>query len=88
TQTFGGIENSAVAAKIFHAIQHSEFGSPAVVDSTSQLILDVVGANSFTFNTVSGALRDFTGGVLSLVKNGTGTQTFAGPGTTYTGARP
>ena len=86
TQTFGGIENSAVATKTLHAIQHSEFGSPAAVDSTSQVILDVVGTNSFTFNTVNGALRDFNGGVVSLVKNGTGTQTFAGPGTTYTGA--
>jgi autotransporter-associated beta strand protein len=86
TQTFGGIENSAVVAKTFHAVQHSEFGSPAVVDSTSQVILDVVGTNSFTFNTVNGALRDFNGGVMSLVKNGTGTQTFSGPGTTYTGA--
>ena len=85
TQTLGGIENSAVGAKIFHAIQHSEFGSPAAVDSTSQLILDVSGANSFNFNTTNGALRDFTGGTVSLVKNGTGTQTLAGGGVTYTG---
>ena len=86
TQTLGGIENSAVVTKTFHAVQHSEFGAPPAKDTTSQLILDVAGANSFTFNTVNGALRDFTGGTLSLVKNGTGTQTLAGAGVTYAGA--
>jgi autotransporter-associated beta strand protein len=84
TQTFGGIENASAPAHTYHAIQHSEFGSPGVVDSNSQVILNVAGANSFTFNTgdngAGGGLRDYNGGVVSLVKNGTGTQTLAGSG--------
>ena len=85
TQTLGGIENTGVSG-VYHCVQHSEFGTPAAVDGTSQLILNVAGGNSFTFNTAAGSLRDYNGGVLSLVKNGTGTQTFSGGNVSYTGS--
>ena len=88
TQTIGGIENSTAPAHTFYAVQHSEFGSVAAVDTSSQLILDVAGANSFSFITTAanGAIRDYYGGFVSLVKNGTGTQTLTGAGITYTGS--
>jgi autotransporter-associated beta strand protein len=85
TQTLGGIENSGVAG-FYHCVQHSEFGTPPAVDASSQLILDVAGANAFTFNTAVGSLRNQSGGVLSLVKTGTGTQTLSGGNVSYTGA--
>lgn len=85
TQTLGGIENTGVTG-VYHCVQHSEFGTPAAVDATSQLILDVAGTNSFNFNTAAGSLRNYNGGVLSLVKNGTGSQTLSGNNVSYTGA--
>ena len=84
TQTFAGIDNTGVTGT-YHCVQHSEFGTPAAVDGTSQVVLNVTGANSYTFNTASGALRDYNGGVLGLVKNGTGTQILNGVNVTYTG---
>jgi autotransporter-associated beta strand protein len=58
------------------------------VDGTSALILNIPGANSYTFGNAAGTavIRDFSGGVVSLTKSGTGTQTLTGPGISYTGA--
>src|SRR5207248_2779948 len=43
--------------------------------------------NSYTFGNAAGTavIRDFSGGTVSVTKNGTGTQTFVGTGMTYTG---
>ncbi|MFO1528303.1 MAG: autotransporter-associated beta strand repeat-containing protein [Kiritimatiellia bacterium] len=71
---------------MYNCIQHSEFGSPSAMDGTSSLVLNVLGANSFSFNTATGALRDYNGGVLSLTKTGTGTQTLIGTQVSYSGA--
>ncbi len=87
TQTFGGIDNSTAPAHTYHAIQHSEFGSVAPVDTTSQLVLDVAGANAFNFSATAanGSIRDYYGGTMSLVKNGTGSQKLTGAGFNYSG---
>jgi len=88
TQTFAGIDSTGFIPGTFAAIQHSEFGAPAAVDATSALILNVPGVDSYTFGNAGGSavVRDYTGGTVSLTKNGTGTQTLVGPGITYTGA--
>ena len=76
TQTLAGLDSVGFAG-VYAAIQHSEFGTPAAVDGTSALILNVTGANSYTFGNAAGTavIRDYNGGAMSLTKNGTGTQT-------------
>jgi autotransporter-associated beta strand protein len=81
TQTLAGIDNSAAAAGGRGVIQHKEQAPPAAVSGTSTLILDVPESASYSYN---GYLRD-TGGVLSLTKQGLGTQTFSGANITWTG---
>lgn len=84
TQTIGGVDNSA-GLGVYQAIQHREFGVPPAVDSNSDLIINVADGDSYAFNSATGSIRDFSGGVLSVTKNGPGTQTFSGPGIIYTG---
>lgn len=84
TQTIGGVDNSA-GLGVYQTIQHSEFGVPPAIDANSDLILNVVDGASHAFNSATGSIRDFTGGTLSVTKNGLGTQTFSGPNIIYTG---
>lgn len=81
TQTLAGVDNSAAAVGGRGVIQHREQAPPAAISGTSTLILDVPESASYSFN---GYLRD-TGGILSLVKQGLGTQIFSGPNITWTG---
>ncbi|MCF7730744.1 MAG: autotransporter-associated beta strand repeat-containing protein [Akkermansiaceae bacterium] len=79
TQTLAGIENSAAGGR--GMIQTKEQAPAAAVSGTSTLILDVPESASYSYN---GYLRD-TGGILSLVKQGLGTQIFGGANITWTG---
>ncbi len=86
TQMLAGIDTTGYVPGTYATVQHSEFGSPAVVDSTSHLILNVPVGQSYTFGGANTSVRDYNGGVLSLTKNGSGTQTLDGGGITYSGA--
>jgi hypothetical protein len=80
TQTLGGIDSTGFLGS-FAAIQHNEFSTGAAVDGTSVLILNVTGSNSFLFGNAAGGtavVRDFTGGTVSIIKNGTGYSDVAG----------
>jgi autotransporter-associated beta strand protein len=78
TQTLAGIDSTGFAST-FAAIQHSEFGAPAAAGAMSTLILN--GSGNYFFKD---AMRN-QGGIVQLIKNGTGTQTFSLGGITYTG---
>jgi autotransporter-associated beta strand protein len=80
TQTIAGIDNTS-ATPGYNCIQHSEFGSPAAVDESSDLIVNVAESNFYTY---SGVLRD-QGGLVNLTKAGAGTQTLLGGLIDFTG---
>lgn len=80
TQTVAGLDSTGATPGYIN-IQHSEFAAPPAVDGVSDLIVNVSGANSFTYG---GVLRD-QGGKVNLTKSGTGTQTFLGGLIDYTG---
>lgn len=77
TQSLAGVDNNTSRG----VIQQREQAIPASISGTSTLILDVPEAASYSYN---GYLRD-TGGILSLVKQGLGTQTFSGANITSSG---
>ena len=79
TQTLAGVDNSAAGGR--GVIQHKEQALPAAISGTSTLILDVPESASYSFN---GYLRDQSG-ILSLVKQGLGTQTLSGANITASG---
>ena len=85
TQTLAGIDSTGFAGT-YAAIQHSEVAPGTALTGVSTLILNVTGSNTYTFGNAAGTavIRD-QGGLVSLIKNGTGTQVLTGAGITYTG---
>ena len=73
TQTVAGIDSTGAAGG-YQCIQHSEFGAPTPIDGSSSIVINPLGTNVFTY---SGVLRD-QGGLMSVTKTGTGTQSLLG----------
>jgi autotransporter-associated beta strand protein len=73
TQTVAGIDSTGATGG-YQCIQHSEFGTPAPIGGSSNLVINPSGTSAYTY---SGVLRD-QGGLMSVTKTGTGTQTLLG----------
>jgi fibronectin-binding autotransporter adhesin len=76
SQTVGGLSDTTGRL----VVQNNEAPAP-VGSGTSTLTINVSGANSYSTN---GYIRS-SGGILGVIKTGTGTQTFSGANVNYTG---